>query len=101
MSLTLAVLMSAASYRIARFIQLDTMINRPRDLFHGWIANHPNRVTIWLQDMLTCPWCLTVWTSAAVTAAVAIFHPIPLDVLYWLGTCTGALVFWRVLDADD
>jgi hypothetical protein len=43
----------------------------------------------WLAELLTCPWCVSGWLSAALTAAVAFTVGVPAPVLVW-GAVWGA-----------
>lgn len=37
----------------------------------------------WQTYLSRCPWCLGVWTSAAVTGAVTAWYGLPAPVLVW------------------
>lgn len=95
------VVMSAVTYRIARFLVLDTIIDEPRDKFVDWLAGHPNYVTLKIQELLTCPYCITIWISAAVCGYVEYWGHLNWWLLQWLAVATGALVFWHYIDAKD
>jgi hypothetical protein len=43
----------------------------------------------WLAELLTCPWCVSGWTAAALTAAVALTVGVPAPFLVW-GAVWGA-----------
>lgn len=44
----------------------------------------------WLAELVTCPWCVSGWISAAVTAAVAFTVGVPAPVLVWGAVWAGA-----------
>lgn len=100
MSLVMLLVMSAATYRIARFMVLDTLIQDPREKFVDWLAGHPNRWTLKLQELVTCPYCITIWVSAAVCGLVELFGHLTWWPLQWLATAAGALVFWEYIDSE-
>lgn len=43
----------------------------------------------WLAELITCPWCVSGWTAAALTAAVALTVGVPAPLLVW-GAVWGA-----------
>lgn len=100
MSLVLWLIMSAATYRICRLMILDKIGSGPRDKFYGLLSRHPNRFTILLQELMRCPYCLSVWVSAGVVGVTWIFFPLVLPVLQWPAVAAGSLVFWHVLDTE-
>lgn len=44
----------------------------------------------WLAELITCPWCVSGWLSAAVTAAVAFTVGVPAPLLVWGAVWAGA-----------
>lgn len=104
MSLTLFVILSAAIYRIARFLILDELIEEWRDALYGKLAEHPSKLTIKLQILMLCPFCLTIWVSGGVMAywyllgETSTAWALP---VYVVAGSTGALVLWHYIDAED
>ncbi|MER7488738.1 DUF1360 domain-containing protein [Streptomyces sp. NPDC126497] len=43
----------------------------------------------WLAELISCPWCVSGWLSAAITAGVALTVGVPAPVLVW-GAVWGA-----------
>ena len=103
------VLLSAAAYRIARFVVLDSLVDEWRDSLYLRLlppipgASHP----LWrskLADLMVCSYCSTVWTSAA----VVLFYSLVLSgewigwwfLIAWPAVSTGALVFWSIIDSE-
>lgn len=43
----------------------------------------------WLAELVSCPWCVSGWLAAALTAAVALTVGVPAPVLVW-GAVWGA-----------
>jgi hypothetical protein len=104
MSLTLFVILSAVTYRIARFLILDELIEELRDSFHAKLTEHPNRLTIKLQILMLCPFCLTIWVSAGVSAywyTLVDEWPGWAFPVYVLAAAAGSLVFWNYIDKKD
>lgn len=100
----LLVAMSAAAYRLGRLVALDTIWEGWRDKLREKLTMG-DKLSVWklkLDELITCPFCITGWTSALVVAATYYFERFPLPVLCWLAVWTGALLFWGTIDdADD
>ena len=100
--LVLLLVMSAVTYRVSRFIVLDTLIDEPRNWVLSWLEMRPNIVTAKLIDLLGCPYCITIWVSAATVATtVAVGYDLPVPVWTWLAVATGSLVLWNVVDSEE
>lgn len=106
--LILLVVLSAVTYRISRFIVLDSLIDGPRDRIADWLERHsdprpwnPHVVFRKVGELLECPWCITIWVAGAVVATHHhVVDPLPVPVWMWLTTATGALIFWAIIDTD-
>lgn len=102
MPLILIVLLSAAVYRVTRFLILDTLIFEQR----RWVklklmgSGDVGPIRVKLLDLLSCPYCLSVWVAVAAVLITQQFVSIPLPVLAWLAICTGSLAFWRYIEND-
>jgi len=57
-----------ATYRLVRLAIEDTIFDEPREALHEW-CEKGGPIRGWFLDLITCPWCLGVWFSAAVTVA--------------------------------
>lgn len=53
-----------ATTRIAGLIALDSIFDRPRLAVGEAAARH--RGTAWVETLITCMWCVGVWTAAGV-----------------------------------
>lgn len=98
------VVLAAVTWRIARFLILDELISEWRDSLHGVLADHPNRLTIKLQLLMTCPFCLTIWISGGVSTYWYLLvreWPGWAFPVYVLAVAAGAMVFYRYIDAED
>lgn len=51
-----------AVYRVVRLLQEDTILDRPRGWVERRIEGHKS------AELLTCPWCLSVWVAGGVVA---------------------------------
>lgn len=97
------ILFSAVTYRLVRFVVIDTMFDGPRDKVHGWLLKKKKPWALMLHELFSCTSCMSVWFSAATVAAADIYGvSVPLPVFAWLACSTGALVFAIIIDpADD
>lgn len=102
MTFLVFVILAFAAYRIGRFVALDTLIEGTRDKVMMWLAT---RGSLWaekLSELLGCPWCITIWTGAGVTAYWAAITEWPgwWFPLYWLAVSGAAVLIWTVVDPD-
>lgn len=100
------VILSAATYRVARFLILDTLIENLRIRVHTWLTN-PESISVTrlkVAELITCPWCLTVWVALAV---VTFWSLVVVDwigwafLLVWPAVSAGSLVFWTYVDNEE
>jgi hypothetical protein len=96
--LTMLTVLSLATYRIARFLILDTLIDTPRIWLHQVIIGKPKAWRMKLYELLTCPYCLTIWIAAAVTALADIWYSVPAPIGMWLAAATGSLIAWKIIE---
>ena len=104
MSLTLLVILSGVVYRICRLMILDKIGEPWRDKFYEFLADHPRRITVWLQTLFLCPYCLSVHVSFYATLywyLVVDDWPGWAFPVYWLAVAAGALIFWHIIDAEE
>ena len=103
----LFVLMSLASYRIARFIVDDQFppMKWLREKITGPYATPldsseraSTRVPYWLAYLFTCPWCMTVWTAGLVTLLVTVTVGVPAPLLVWLAAAAVAALISHLED---
>jgi FtsH-binding integral membrane protein len=99
--LLLLIVLSAVTYRVGRFLILDTLIDEPRNRVLSWLEMRPTRFWSKVHDLLGCPFCITIWIAAGAVAITDIwFASVPMPVWTWLAVATGALVFWAVIDSE-
>ena len=99
--IVLLIVLSAVTYRLARFIVLDTLIDEPRDKVMAWLEQHPTMFWSKVYDLLGCPWCITVWVAAAVVAIQDLaLDGVPYPIWTWLAVASGSLVFWGYIDRE-
>jgi hypothetical protein len=67
--------------RLGNVMELDGRMNRYVRRAH-WSP-------YWLAELVSCPWCVSGWLAAALTAAVAFTVGVPAPVLVW-GAVWGA-----------
>lgn len=62
---------------------------------HIWIKRSP-RVPLFFAELMSCPWCVSGWVSAGVTAGVWATVGLPVPVLVWPAVwAVGALLAVR------
>lgn len=62
------VVLAFASYRITRFLAIDSLIENIRARFHTFLFNLNGKLSIIphkLLDLISCTWCLGFWVSFA------------------------------------
>ncbi len=96
--LTIIAVLSLATYRITRFAILDSLVEEPRTAVLRWLTSKPGVVRGKAHDLLTCPYCLSVWVAAALTASVASLIDTPLPLLVWLAASGGTMTVWRFVE---
>jgi hypothetical protein len=60
---------------------IDGQVNR--------YVRRSKRSPYWLAELVSCPWCVSGWLAAALTAAVAFTVGVPAPLLVW-GAVWGA-----------
>ena len=98
--LQLAILLSLVAYRVTRFVVKDTIIEGTRIWLHTFILGN-KKPKLWrekLQELISCPFCISVWISAATVAVADHYVSVPLPVFQWLAVAAGTLVIWRIVE---
>lgn len=98
--MSLIVLLSLATYRITRLIVEDTIWHTWRVRLHAAILGS-GKQRLWrdkLHELISCPFCISVWVAAAVVAATDAFTSVPLPFAAWGAVAAGALVTWRIVE---
>lgn len=64
------IVLGFCSYRITRFIVIDTLIQTPRQRFHVWLANRQKAKAFFgsILELTSCAFCMGFWVSVAVFA---------------------------------
>ena len=97
----LLIVLSAVTYRVGRFLLLDSLIDAPRERVMVWLEEHPGRVWGKVYELVDCPWCITIWIAAGVVGLQAwVVGGVPVPVWTWLAVATGSLVWWKIIDDD-
>ena len=100
LQLQLVVVLSLVCYRITRFIVKDTIIDGFRIWLHTVILGR--KPALWrekLGELISCPFCISVWIAAALAVVADYFVPsVPLPVFQWLAVAAGTLVIWRIVE---
>jgi len=89
----LVVLTIGAIARLTRLVTGDTITHPIRDRIHerSFRETRSQGLWHWLDDLLTCPWCTSIWLSVPV-ALVAVWYPTNRLVLAGLVALTASWV---------
>jgi hypothetical protein len=99
--LILIVVLSLVTYRLGRFVVLDSMFEGTRDKTLGWMHRRGNFFWVKTAELLGCPYCITVWLAAGACLAWRVFvESYPAPVFVWLAVSAGSLMAWRVVDSE-
>lgn len=114
------IILSYVTYRVTRFTQKDSLLGDLR----GWlfprllgpprftkvdIANPvptlpqqvpPSWWRVKLYELLTCPYCWSVWVAAGAVALADWRISIPLPVFMWVAVAGGAMSVWRQVENE-
>jgi hypothetical protein len=118
-------LLTFVVYRTTHLIVMDTLFEEARDklldrittgtdgmgetrVLHKQIEPEvwTENLALWkrkLFDLLTCPFCFSVWTAAGAVLLHDLFIDpnLPLPVWYWVGLSTSSLIVWAIVDGHD
>lgn len=98
----LLVLLGLATWRVTRFALYDALIDTPRNRVHAWLLTrrHATAVTVKIHELITCPWCLSVWVAAVAVAVADGWASIPLPAFMWLAVAAVAVIVHVLVEAD-
>lgn len=89
------VLDALAVWRIVRFVQRDSLIEEPREaMINRW--GH-----LKIMELVTCPWCLSIWVAAGVVLARAVAPRLWGKIARGLAFSAGAGVITGLVDQLD
>lgn len=99
------VFFALATWRVTRFWLKDSLIEGIRMGLEGWLAKRVTKLRYRKAlELITCPWCISVWVSAGFTAlwrwqegsGVGWFW----TGVLWLATAGGAMACWQTWEAS-
>lgn len=96
----LLILLSLVVYRVTRFVLRDTLIETQRDWVYGKLLDPPKPWSDKLFELLSCPYCLSIWFAAAAVVGADQYTSVPLPWATWLAVAAGAMVAWRYIEHD-
>lgn len=96
----LFVLLSAFTFRLSRFLILDTLISGTRAKVHIRLVAKGKWWSTKLYELVNCPYCISIWISGITVIVIdtATNYSIPLPVVFWLAVSTGSLLFWSLIE---
>ena len=80
-TLLILVVLGLAAFRITRFFVIDSLISRPRDKFHNFLAG---KGLNYFYELTSCTWCFGAWVSFFVYWIYRWVNPIYWGRLGWL-----------------
>lgn len=80
------IILAFASYRITRFIVIDTLPHTARMKFHTFLLNRKHFKWLFekILELASCTWCLGIHVSWAIWWAYTKTYPWDFGVLGWL-----------------
>jgi hypothetical protein len=121
--LVLVLFLGFTTYRVTRFVVLDSLIENVRSAFYEWLLSpltEAQRETVlelhedaplqllpmWrrkLYHLFSCPFCISVWVAggAVILTDWVTNFDVKMPVWTWLATSTVALVCYAYIDAED
>lgn len=112
MTLLALILLSLVTYRVTRFVSLDSLIEEPRD----WVERRLLSKGHYTQDdedwpvgyfrrkalqWLRCPYCQSVWFAAGAVGFMAWVTDYTMTWMWlvdWLAVAAGAMIIYRYTD---
>lgn len=109
--LTFAIL-AFATYRVTRFIGLDTMFEDTRDIFVHWLdVRRRNATNRWARllyrkthDLIVCAFCVSFWVAVSWLAFWAAISDYDFDwvfILHAFAVAGAAMVVYRIVDPPE
>lgn len=99
--LELLIVLALACYRVTRFVIRDTLLDGGRDRVHHWLLTRRWKgVNVKLYELITCPFCLSIWVAAGMVAATDAVADVTTPIWMWLAAAAGSLVAWEVVEHD-
>lgn len=92
------IIMSLATYRVARFLILDSLIATPRIWLHQVLLGKQSKVRRYLYELINCPYCMSIWIAAAIVALADRYTSVPMPIFTWLAVSAGSLVTWNYIE---
>ena len=94
-TLIAAALIGVASFRLWRIIAKDQIAEPVR----VWLLRREGRVWTWIQDLVTCPWCLGWWIAGTLAILMSIERWEPIEtVIVW---CVASAVTGLLGEVDQ
>jgi hypothetical protein len=119
----LILILSLVTYRVTRFIILDSLIERWRERFYEWILSPldeneracvidvhedwPLRKLPWWRrksyQLFSCPFCISVWVAggAVILTELLADFDVVMPAWTWLAISALSLVVYKYIDAED
>lgn len=80
MMIPAAVLLLVYALAVARVTGLlvsDSITEGARDNLIGWLDNRPRTLGAFITDLITCPWCMSIWVAFIASPLVWLYGRSP------------------------
>lgn len=99
------VLWAFAAFRVTRFLIEDSLIEEPREWIRRKLIGHPTGapMPVWrrkLLELIECPWCMSVWVSAATVLLGSLLWdaPRPPLLVEWVVVCGMSIAIYMAVE---
>jgi hypothetical protein len=101
-----ALILSFVIWRVTRFLLRDSMFEETRFKVEHFFGSRANKLLPRkINELITCPWCVSIWVSAGLTAlwrwqegdGVGWFW----TAVVWLASAGAAMAWWLTWEVDE
>lgn len=102
MEFYILLILSLTTYRVTRFLLLDTLIESQRVwVYNAVLGKRPGAIRNKIHELITCKFCLSIWIAAGAVATTERYVDLHLPVFLWLASAAGSLVVWRMAEPAE
>lgn len=101
-----ALVFSFVVWRVTRFLLRDSLIDGTRFKVEHYFGSRSNRTSMRkMSELVTCPWCVSVWVAAVLTAVWRLTEGDGIGwfwtAIVWLAAAAGAMACWATWEDDE
>lgn len=95
-----------ASYRLTRFLVIDTLLDGIRSKFHVFLVNRTKKLRFFavkLYELTSCTWCLGFWVSLLAYSLYLWHSPLDFNQVDWVNVfaVTGVQGLLHAFEPDN